>query len=174
MKQFIKSFLLRVLIVLIGIIGTAISLFTLPIGIIVRCIISWIVAPIVWVIFGNHAYDYLIENIGISAFIDKIGSAHIFDDGFPIECWYLNAIAKLKKYYYYHYDKDYLKHIEFEKKEKERKEQYEKDIINYRKFIEQKRKEILMKMFPYANIDDIDPGYLEILELNGTLPKLPF
>lgn len=138
MKQSIKAFLLRVSIAIIGVTGAAINLFILPIGVIVRCIISWIVAPIVWIIFGNQAYNYL-ENIGISAFLDEFGAACIFDDDdFPIEYWHLNVVAKLKEYHYYHYDKDYLRRLEFEKEEKERKEQYERDEIKYREFIEQK------------------------------------
>ena len=87
--------------------------------------------------------------------------------------FFLHCFEYYVEYHYYHYDKDYLRRLELEKEEKERKEQYERDEIKYREFIEQKRKEILMRMFPYDNINNIDPGYLEILEVIGTLPKLP-
>ena len=174
MKRFIKSLLLRLLIAIIEIVGSVISLFMCPIGVIGRCIISWVIAPIAWVIFGNQAYNYLTEKIGISAFIDEFGFACVFNDDFPIEYWHLNVIAKLKEYHYYNYDKEYLKRLDFEKKEQDRKEQYEKDKLHYRKFIEEKREEILMKMFPYADIREISSSYLETLELMGTLPRLPY
>jgi len=174
MKRFIISLLLRLLIGIVAIIGSFIWLFTFPICIAGRCIVSWIIAPVVWLFFGKPAYIWLDENIGISRFVAEFGFACIFDEDFPIEYWFLNLIGKLKKYRYYHYDKEYLEEIENKKRREEQEKRNIKYREEYRKFIEQRREEILRRMYPYVDLWEIPYSHLQFLEDCGKLPKMPF